>query len=349
MTRYSSGTARPASQALRVSATIALAVLRMHQLQVLGPARTRPSLHADAARTARGPSAAGRSSRPIPSTTGPPHRPPGAVSRCLRASATAAARSSVMSRAVPVAPTISPRASRSGTALNDRSTQRAIAPPVPGLVPEHGLARHHAREHRHVALAQLRHRQLVHGRADQVRRLAAVDAPHRRRIEVGPAALQVDRPDQVVRGLDQAAVQRLAAPQRQLRGVALRGVREHHDRRLLRRFGVDRARQRAAPEPRAVLARERAVALEDAAVAQLLVHAARAAPGLVRGIEHARRTARELPRRVAQHALQARIAAHDHAVLDERDADRQHLEHQVLLVQHRLVGGLRLLGRPRCR
>ena len=135
--------------------------------------------------------------------------------------AAAATFSAVTSRAVPVAPTTVAARVAQRHRVERQVDMAAVAPQMARLVVEHRFARQDAAEHRQVALGHLRREHLAEFAADQLARLAAVDAPRRGRAEIGPAPFGVARPDQVVRGLDQVAVHRLALAQRLLRGMAL--------------------------------------------------------------------------------------------------------------------------------
>src|SRR5258706_11121217 len=219
----------------------------------------------------------------------------------------------------------------------------AVAPLVPRLVIEHRFAGEDAAEHGQVPLADFRRGQFPELAAEQLLRLAAVDAARRGRAEVTPAPRGIQRPDQVVRRLHQVAVHRLALAQRALGGIALARVAVGDDHGLLRRLRIRRAPDCPAKERTAVLAAQLEFALEDLAACQQLVALAGLVPQRVGRVEHARGLALQLAWLVAEHLLEAPVAAHDDPVGEKRDPHRQRVEHQLFLRGKLHVGILRAL------
>ena len=217
----------------------------------------------------------------------------------------------------------------------------SVAAQVPRFVVEQRLARENRVEYSLVAPAHFIGERVGERPPEHVPRLAAPDAAHRRPVEIGPAAGAVDRPDQVVGGLDQVAVHLLACAQRALRGPAVLGIRERKNRGGFRTGRIQGPAEAAAPHGRAVLAHHARVVLDDAAAGKPGVGVgAHRLPGLVRSIQEPGRLPGQLPRGISEHQFEPAVAAHDGAVLDESDTHREDVEHDVFLRQHGLVRGL---------
>src|SRR4051812_31946096 len=109
---------------------------------------------------------------------------------------------------------------------------------------------------------------------------------------------------------------------------------------------VDRLAHQLAPEATAVLSAVLALGDERAAGAHLLVPAGVALIFVGRAVDRASALADQLARRIAEHLLEARIAALVGAVLHERDAHRGVVEDQLLLGERALHAQVGLaLGR----
>src|SRR5207247_9867254 len=128
------------------------------------------------------------------------------------------------------------------------------------------------------------------------------------------------------------ALQRVARSlQRRPRGVLGGDVVVDPDRAFARMRRVDRLADELAPEDGSVLAPVLALGGHRAAVVHLVVPAGVAIVFLGRAVDRARALADELARAVAEHLLEAQVAALVGALPDEGDADGGVVEDQLLL------------------
>src|ERR1700682_4550769 len=147
---------------------------------------------------------------------------------------------------------------------------------------------------------------------------------------------------ELVGALGDRALERVARSlQRLARLVFGSDVVVDPDRALVRAFGIDRLADELAPEAPAVLAPVLALGGYRAPVAHFLVPGAILLMLLARVIDRLGAAPEELAALVAEHLLQARVAALVRAVAQERDADSGVAEDQLLLGKgalHAMVG-----------
>src|SRR6202171_4846181 len=147
---------------------------------------------------------------------------------------------------------------------------------------------------------------------------------------------------ELVGALGDRALERVARSlQRLARLVFGSDVVVDPDRALVRAFGIDRLADELAPEAPAVLAPLLALGGYRAPVAHFLVPGAILLMLLARVIDRLGAAPEELAALVAEHLLQAGVAALVRAVAQERDADSGVAEDQLLLGKgalHAMVG-----------